>query len=91
MQELKKNSHYKILQVELPAGTNMPRHYATSDAFIIVQSGSALLILNGETAELVQYSTISIPSHEPHILKVIQDFKALVVMANDATINYSEL
>ena len=91
MREIEKNSHYKIFQVELPAGTNMPRHYATSDAFVIVESGNALLICKGETAELVQSSTLSIPSHEPHILKVVQDFKALVVMAGDAVITYSVL
>ena len=91
MQELEKNGCYQILQVELPAGTSMPRHYATSDAFVIVESGNALLICKGETAELVKGSKLSIPSHEPHILKVIQDFKALVVMAGDAVITYSGL
>ncbi|QHS56593.1 cupin domain-containing protein [Mucilaginibacter sp. 14171R-50] len=91
MQELEKNTHYKILQVELPAGTNMQRHYATSEAFVIVESGNALLICKGETAELVQGSRIAIPSHEPHMLKVIRDFKALVVMAGDAIITYSVL
>lgn len=39
MKELETNDHYKVLKVELPAGTNMPRHFATSDAFVIVESG----------------------------------------------------
>lgn len=91
MQELETNKHYKILKVELPAGTNMPRHFATSDAFIIVESGNALLICKDETSELTQGSTLSIPSHEPHILKVVQDFKALIVMASDAVISYPAL
>lgn len=91
MKELEKNDHYKILKVELPAGADMPRHFATSDAFVIVESGNALLICKGETNELVKGSTLSIPSHEPHILKVIQDFKALVVMAGDAVITYPVL
>jgi quercetin dioxygenase-like cupin family protein len=91
MQELEKNDHYKVLQVDLPAGTNMPRHFATSAAFVIVESGNALLICKGETSELVRGSTLSIPSHEPHILKVVQDFKALIVMAGDAVITYAVL
>lgn len=91
MKELEKNDHYKVLKVELPAGTNMPRHFATSDVFVIVESGNALLICKGETSELVQGSSMSIPSHEPHILKVVQDFKALIVMAGDAVITYSVL
>ncbi|NHA02649.1 cupin domain-containing protein [Mucilaginibacter sp. HC2] len=88
MKELERNDHYQVLEVELPAGTNMPRHFATSDAFVIVESGNALLICKGETSELVKGSTLSIPSYEPHILKVIQDFKAMIVMAGDAVIEY---
>lgn len=91
MEELEKNDHYKVLRVELPAGTNMPRHFATSAAYVIVESGNALLICKDETSELVTGSTLSIPSHEPHILRVIQDFRAMIVLASDAVITYSAL
>ncbi|QKJ28215.1 cupin domain-containing protein [Mucilaginibacter mali] len=91
MKELEKNDHYQVLKVELPAGTQMPRHFATSAAFVIVESGNALLICKGETSELSKGSTCSIPSHEPHILKVIQDFKALIIMAGNAVITYPVL
>ena len=86
MQEIEKNNNYKIVKVELAAGASMPRHFATSAAFVIVQSGNALLICKDETCELVKGSTLSLPSHEPHILKVIKDFKALIVLASDAAI-----
>ena len=89
MKELEKNEHYKILTVELAAGTSMPRHLATSDAYIIVESGDALLIFKGETYELSPGSNMSIPSREPHLLKVIRDFKAFVVLAKDAVIDFS--
>jgi len=88
MKQLEKNHHYQVLKVELPAGTNMPCHFATSEAFVIVESGNALLIYKNEMSELVKGSTLLIPSHEPHILKVIQDFEALVVIAGDAVITY---
>ncbi len=88
MKELEKNDHYQVLKVELPAGTHMPRHFASSQAFVIVESGNALLICKGETSELVKGSTYSIPSHEPHIFKIIQDFKALIIMAGNAVITY---
>ncbi|HVW99519.1 MAG TPA: cupin domain-containing protein [Candidatus Babeliaceae bacterium] len=91
MKEIQKTDHYKIVTVELPAGSSMPKHLATSDAYIIVESGNALLIFKGETYELSSGSNMSIPSHEPHILKVIKDFKAFVVLANDAVITYSML
>ncbi|HVS93808.1 MAG TPA: cupin domain-containing protein [Mucilaginibacter sp.] len=89
MEEIEKNDHYKIIAVTLPAGTSMPKHRATSDAYIIVESGNALLIFKDETCELGAGSNMSIPSHEPHILKVISDFKALVVLAADAIIDFS--
>lgn len=89
MIELVKNNHYKIVKVELPAGTNMPRHFANSDAFVIVEAGSALLIYKGETYELSAGTHLSIISHEEHILKVVEDFKALIVLARDAVITYS--
>lgn len=89
MIELAKNDHYKIVKVELPAGTNMPRHFATSDAFVIVEDGSALLIYKGETCELVAGTQLCITSHEEHILKVTEDFKALIVLASEAAIIYS--
>jgi len=89
MKEIEKNDHYKILTVELPAGANMPRHTATSDAYIIVESGNALLIFKGETYELNKGSNMTIPSLEPHLLKVIGDFKAFVVLAKDAVIDFA--
>lgn len=89
MKEVEKNDHYKIVAVELQAGTNMPRHLATSDAYIIVESGNALLIFKSETFELNAGSNMVIPSREPHILKVIRDFKAFVVLAKDAVIDFS--
>jgi len=89
MQELQKNDHYKVISIEMPAGTNMPRHFTTSDAYVIVESGNALLIYKGETAELKKGSSLSIPSHEPRLLRVIEDFTAYIVLANDAVITYS--
>ncbi|MGN6396733.1 MAG: cupin domain-containing protein [Mucilaginibacter sp.] len=91
MEELIRNNQYRILKVELPAGTNMPRHFATSDAFIIVESGNALLIYKGETFELHAGANQCISSHEEHILKVIEDFKALIVLGSDGVITYSAL
>ncbi|MEO7522665.1 MAG: cupin domain-containing protein [Ferruginibacter sp.] len=88
MQQIQINDHFKVLKVELAAGVIMPRHFATSDAFVIVESGNALLICKGETCELKQGSSFSIPANEPHKLKIIKDFKAYLVLANDAQIKY---
>ena len=45
------------------------------------------MIFRGETYELSQGSNMTIPSREPHLLKVIRDFKAFVVLAKDAVID----
>jgi len=91
MKEIEANDHYKILKVELSAGTNMPRHFATSDAYVIVESGNALFICEGETCELKKGSNLSIPANEPHLLKVIEDFNAYIILANDAQITFDAL
>ncbi len=88
MEELLKNEQYKVVKVEFSAGTHMPRHFATSEAFVIVESGEALLIYKGDTYELGPGSSEAIPAHEPHLLKVISDFKAFIILANDAEIHY---
>jgi quercetin dioxygenase-like cupin family protein len=88
MKELLKNEKYKVVKVEFEAGTHMPRHLATSEAFVIVESGEALLIYKGDTYELGAGSSKAIPAHEPHLLKVISDFKAFIILANDAEIRY---
>ncbi len=89
MEQLQINDHYKILRVQYEAGKNMPRHFASSDAFILVTTGRALLIFNDETVELKPHSPFSIKAKRPHILKVIDDFEAYIVLANDAEIEFS--
>jgi quercetin dioxygenase-like cupin family protein len=91
MKELSANKHFKVVKVEMPAGTNMPRHYATSDAFVIVEAGDALLIFKGETCELKPGCNLLIPAFEPHLLRIIADFRAFIVLASDALITYSTL
>ncbi|GAB2977522.1 hypothetical protein GCM10027049_10850 [Mucilaginibacter puniceus] len=89
MQEIEKNEHYKVVKIEFPAGMNMPRHSATSDAFLIVETGEALLVYKGDTYELASGAYQTIPAFEPHLLKVISDFKAYIILAKDAEINYA--
>lgn len=89
MKQVQITDHYKVIKVEFAAGYSMPRHTATSDAFLIVESGSALLIFEKETLELSKGVTQSIPANEQHMLKIIDDFKAYIVMGNEAKINFS--
>ncbi|HEY9002773.1 MAG TPA: cupin domain-containing protein [Mucilaginibacter sp.] len=90
MKQLQVTDHYKVVKVEFAAGHSMPRHTATSDAFLIVESGKALLIFEKETVELSQGITQPIPANEEHMLKIVDDFKAYIIMANESKINFSK-
>ncbi|GEO05038.1 hypothetical protein AAE02nite_27020 [Adhaeribacter aerolatus] len=90
MEEIHKNASYKILQITLPAGKIMPRHYATSDAFIMVVSGEARLSLTTKEQILQPGATFPIPAREPHTLEILSDFRAFVVLAADANIEFNE-
>lgn len=89
MEELFHNGSYKVMQVTIPGGQNMPSHHASSDAFVIVQEGEALLIFSDETIELHPGSHHAIPAAKQHILKVVKDFRALIVMEAGAEITFS--
>jgi quercetin dioxygenase-like cupin family protein len=90
MKQLQTNEHFQVVKIELTAGANMKRHIATSDAYLIVEDGNALLIYAGETYELSKGETFLIPANEQHMLKIIDDFKAWIVLANGAQIKYFE-
>jgi hypothetical protein len=38
MDQVQITNHYKVLRVEIPVGKDLPLHYATSDAFVMVNS-----------------------------------------------------
>ncbi len=90
MKQLQITDHYKVVKVEFAAGHSMPRHVATSDAFLIVESGNALLIFEKETFELSRGSTQPIPANEEHMLKIIDDFKGYIILANESNINFAK-
>jgi len=88
MKELLKTSGYKITQIEFAAGTQMPRHSADHDAYLVVETGNALLIFKEEKFELETGSFLKIPANEQHILKVIKDFKAILILGIESSITY---
>ncbi|SEN59437.1 Cupin domain-containing protein [Mucilaginibacter gossypiicola] len=90
MKQLQTNEHFQVVKIEFAAGANMKRHIATSDAYLIVEDGNALLIYAGETYELSKGETFLIQANEEHMLKIINDFKAWIVLANGAQIKYFE-
>lgn len=89
MEEIHSNAVYKVMQVTLPAGKIMPRHFASSDAFIIVEKGEAKLSLSTKVEILKPGTSFPIPAKEPHTLQILADFKAFVVLAANANIQFT--
>lgn len=88
MKEIHANASYKVFSVSLAKGEEMPRHYASSDAFLVIRQGKAVLKLQEREVVLESGATIAIPANEPHSLHILEDFAATVVLAADAQINF---
>ncbi|MES2111451.1 MAG: hypothetical protein V4577_22025 [Bacteroidota bacterium] len=89
MEKLKNSSDLQIVEIKLAAGVSMPRHIATCDACLVVEEGIALLIYAGEMRELSPGVVTLIPANEQHMLKIIEDFKAFIILEKEALIKYS--
>ncbi|MDP9079609.1 MAG: hypothetical protein M3O71_19445 [Bacteroidota bacterium] len=88
MEKLKNDKDLQIIDIKLPAGANISGHIATCDACLMVEAGKALLIFAGETRELSPGVVTLIPANEQHLLKIIKDFKAIIILEKDALIKY---
>lgn len=86
---LKTGDSFKIHEVTGRAGLEMPLHYATSEAIVIVQEGSALLTIDGKENLLEKGSSFIIPTRKEHSLLLKAEFKALVVMGLDSDIEFA--
>jgi len=80
---------FKVLEVTGIAEADMPLHYCTSEAVVIIQKGKAILSIDGERKELSPGMSVLLPARKKHTLKVIEPLKAQVVMAKDASIEFA--
>lgn len=80
---------FKIHQVTGRQGMEMPLHYSTKEAVVIVLEGTAQLNID-ETGHLLHAgSTFIIPANKNHTLVLKADFKAVVIMPNDSDIKFA--
>ncbi|MCM4154733.1 cupin domain-containing protein [Gramella sp. AN32] len=87
---LDKGSALKTLQVTALTGMRMPPHHTTKEAVIIVQEGEALLKMPNVDHRLRQGAVFIVPAGAEHSLEIIQDFKAIAIMATDSEINFNQ-
>ncbi|WP_241739174.1 cupin domain-containing protein [Pontibacter beigongshangensis] len=79
MKEIYGNPSYKVLKLVLASGEVMPRHFVTSDAFIMVEQGQANITFKSGDTVLASGDTLHIPAREPHSVAASEDFKAFIV------------
>lgn len=86
VQESVRTTGYKVLTVELPKGTTMPMHRATSDALVITQKGKAILTIQEKEYILEPGDNVMINANALHKLDITEDFTASVILEPDAEI-----
>ena len=79
---------FKTLQVKGLAGMVMPPHHSTKEAIIVVQQGKALLQMPKSDHVLNEGSTFIIPAGVDHKLDILENFKAIAIMAVDSELNF---
>ena len=83
------DGNHLILKAEFSAGKAMPEHYATCDAFVIMTKGKIVITIEGQKNEVSTGEIFKIPANKTHILEVIDDFKAYIIMKPDGEIKYT--
>ena len=85
---LKTGASFKVLKVTGKAGMQMPLHYSTKEAVLILQEGSALIKIDEEEHLLQAGDSFIIPARQNHNLSLKSEFKALVIMSLDSNIEF---
>lgn len=86
---VEKSGEIMILRVKGGKGVEMPLHYCTNEAIVIVHKGSAILRMSEEN-HLREGDTFIIPAGYPHSLYLTEQFEALVIMLVNAKIEFQK-
>lgn len=90
IEQIFSSDQYQVLKADLRAGSQMPEHHATSDAFVMVEKGKAELIFAENRSTIAAGSTFLIPGDKPHRLEIKEDFKAYILLSPGAVIAMEE-
>jgi quercetin dioxygenase-like cupin family protein len=88
MKEIYSCDKFKVLNVTLNVGEQMPLHEATSDAFLVCKKGKGRITFTDRVVDLCQGQTLLINAHDPHKMAILEDFASCVILENDGRINF---
>ena len=80
----------KVLQVTGKGEMVLPMHHSTSEAVIVVLTGSAILEMEHKKYFLQVGNSLVIPALQKHTLSIKADFKARVIMPHDSRIEFAD-
>lgn len=90
MSIIQTGSKFKVLKVTGIKGAEMPSHFSTKEAVIIVLKGEAILNLTEKKIHLKTNDSAIIPANEAHTLQITEIFEASVIMEIDSDIKFEE-
>lgn len=85
---LKAGEVFKILEASGTTGMEMPLHISTLETIVVVKKGSALLKLKDSEYLLKENDVFLIPAANEHSLLIKSDFKAIVIMPVESSIQF---
>lgn len=77
---LLKNKGGTVTLFAFAAGEGLSEHTAPFDALVVVTDGDAEVEIAGESFNVRQGETITLPANRPHAVKATTKFKMLLIM-----------
>jgi len=88
MKEIYSCDKFKVLNVTLNVGEQMPLHEATSDAFLVCKKGKGRITFSDRVVDLCQGETLLINAHDSHRMEILEDFASCITLENDGRIHF---
>ena len=78
----------KVFEVSGKTGMVMPQHHSTLEAVVTIKSGKANLIFKDSEFLLQTGTSFLIPAGKSHVLEILEDLQAVVVMLVDSELKF---
>ncbi|HWJ30342.1 MAG TPA: hypothetical protein VNS32_27660 [Flavisolibacter sp.] len=84
LEKLYQNNNFKVAMLSLKANQSIPSHKTASEVYFIVVKGKGQISFSDRQFELLEFTSIIIPSAEIHKVDAYEDLRALLVITDQA-------